>query len=173
MVAGPRPHAFLLIRTTSDARKLARRLAAKSWIEWAAAAYGPYPVVAYAHADDPERLCRRVEGLRSAPRVLELDARVCKPIPGDETLGPFATTKPEVAVLLITVDYRIRKERVLTQTLRTIPQVKMARAMWGPTDIIAVVEEADHEAMRNLICDRIKILPGVHSNTTLYCYPAG
>ena len=168
---GPPPRAFLLIRAKSDARKLARRLASMPWIEWAAAAYGPHPVVAYAGADNPRKLARQVEQLRSAAGVAELDARICKPVPGEGHTAALATSKSEVAVLLIGVDYRVRKEREVVRSLREIPQVLLSRAMWGPADIIAVIEESDRESMRNLICDRIKTLPGVASNTTLYCYP--
>jgi hypothetical protein len=69
------------------------------------------------------------------------------------------------------VNYREEKERVVTYHLRQVEGIRLARAMWGPADIIVVAEAGDHESMRNLICDQIKVMKGVASCTTLYCYP--
>ncbi len=167
----PLPAAFLLIETKCNAFETAAHLRAAPLVRWAAPTYGPHQVVAYAEAGSPEALAEFVEQLRPQPMIAELDARICKPIPGDETLSPFAITEPVAAVLLITVNYREEKERVVTVNLRRLRAVRLARAMWGPADIIAVVQAADHEAMRNVICDEIKTLKGVADNTTLYCYP--
>ena len=101
-----------------------------------------------------------------------MDARMCKAIPGDEELGAMVTpAKPEVAVLLICVDHHFVKEREVTWKLREHPSVAWARAMWGPDDIVAVVEAGEHEAMRNVICDDVKVMKGVVRNCTLYAYP--
>jgi DNA-binding Lrp family transcriptional regulator len=127
--------------------------------------------VAYATAPSASELASLAERVREVPGVARLDARVCKRIPGDEDLSEPSPSMPEQAVLLINVDYAAEKERVVTWKLREIPQIALARAMWGPSDIIAIVEESDHESMRDLICDGIKVIKGVASNTTLYCYP--
>jgi DNA-binding Lrp family transcriptional regulator len=74
-------------------------------------------------------------------------------------------------VLHITVDHRVEKERVIVERLRALPSIAFARAMWGPADVIAIVEAPDPETLRDVICDQVKVLPGVASNTTLYCYP--
>lgn len=162
---------FLLIRTRQDAYELARSIAAAQEVAWASPAYGPYAVIAYGQAPTQMELTSFIEEVRARPDVVELDPRMCKYIPGDASLAPLEVSQPEVAVLLINVDHRQTKERTLTYNLRKNDKVRLARAMWGPADIIAVVEAADHESMRNLICDEIKVMPGVTSNTTLYCYP--
>ena len=165
------PAAFLLITTNQHAGRTAHRLRAEPGVTWAAAVYGPYQVAAYTQADTPEALADFTERLRSQPMITALDARLCKPIPGDEILPPFQVNQPVAALLLINVNYREEKERVVTLKLRQLPAVRLARAMWGPADIIALVQAPDQEALRNVICDQIKNLPGVAANTTLYCYP--
>ena len=163
--------AFLLMKPRTNAWDMARTLGEQAWIQWVSPTYGPYPIVAYAQAKSQDELAQRIEELRADANVVELDARMCKHIPGDEDLEPLVVSGPEVAVLLIAVDYTREKERVVTHNLRKMPVVPLARAMWGPTDIIAIVEEDEHEFMRNLICDDIKPMNGVMCNTTLYCYP--
>ena len=167
----PAPAAFLLIKSNRDAYATAQQLRAEPHVRWASAVYGPHQVVACAEAETPAALAGFIEQLRPQPAIAELDARICKPIPGDETLAPLQVTQPVAAVLLVNVNYREEKERVVTVNLRQLPAVRLARAMWGPADIIAVVQAPDHEALRNVICDEIKILKGVAANTTLYCYP--
>ncbi len=169
----PRPAAFLLFRANRDAVALANSLREESAILWSSAAYGPYPVLAYAEMDSAAALAEFVESLRCRQGVLELDARVCKPIPGDEDLPPCLPPSRQGALLLINVDYRKEKERVVTVNLRRLDGLVWVRAMWGPTDIIAIVEADEEESMRNLICDEVKISKGVATNTTLYCYPNG
>ncbi len=163
--------AFLLMKPRTNAWDVARTLGEQAWIQWVSPTYGPYPVVAYAQAKSQDELAQRIEELRADSNVVELDARMCKHIPGDEDLEPLVVSSPEVAVLLINVDYTQEKERIVTHNLRKMATVRLARAMWGPTDIIAIVEEDEHEPMRDLICDDVKTLNGVASNTTLYCYP--
>jgi DNA-binding Lrp family transcriptional regulator len=167
----PRPAAFLLFRLKADGYKFVSGLRESPRVLWAAPVYGPYQAVAYAEGADQRALTTWIESLRELPGVIDLDARAVKPLPEDPPLGGFRVSGPERSVLLIGVDYREERERVVTLKLRDIPGVVMARAMWGPADIIAIVEAPDHEAMRNLICDGIKVLAGVRSNTTLYCYP--
>jgi DNA-binding Lrp family transcriptional regulator len=109
--------------------------------------------------------------IRTFKGVKELDARMVKIIPQDDILTNFEIIKKESAVLLINVDYSVEKERVVTWNLRKIEGVKWARAMWGPSDIIAIIESNNHESMRDLICDNIKTMKGVKTNCTFYCYP--
>jgi hypothetical protein len=163
--------AFLLITPRRSSFEFLSELCQHEIIHWARPAYGPYPVIAYAMADSGVALTRFAERLRSREDVAGLDVRVCKFIPGDEELKPPVMTGPETAVLLINVNYSLERERDVTYKLRKFRQIKLARAMWGPADIVVIVEESDHESMRNLICDEIKVLKGVASNTTLYCYP--
>lgn len=138
---------------------------------WAKAIYGPYQIVAYLEAGDEAKVVNVIEEMRSIEGINEIDARRVKVIPKDDELAGFSLTKPINAVLLINVNYKEEKERVVTWNLREVPGVAYARAMWGPTDIVAIVEADDHESMRNLICDDIKVLKGVRENSTLYCYP--
>ena len=112
----------------------------------------------------------RVEAVRAHAHV-RLDARLCKHLPGDESLPPLRVLRPESSVLLVNVDYRQAKEREVVFEMRRNPSVSLARAMWGPSDIIAVVEAPDGEAMRTVVCDEIKVLRGVVSTCTLYGYP--
>ena len=167
----PKPASFLLFQLHADANAFVENIRVSPHVRWAAPVYGPFQAVAYAEASDQRTLTAWIETLRATPETSALDARAVKAIPEDHALGDFRVRAPERSVLLIDVDYREEKERVVTLKLREIPGVVVARAMWGPADIIAIVEAADHEAMRNLICDRVKTLAGVRSNTTLYCYP--
>ena len=141
-----RAQAFLLVSPVHNAFETAKFMEDYSWVRWVCCTYGPYPVVAYAEAADHLTLSQHLEQLRAQPAVRELDARVCKHIPGDEALGAFEVTQPEVAVLLINVDYKAEKERVVTSNLRKMSAIPLARAMWGPTDIIAVIQAEDHES---------------------------
>ncbi|MBY3203456.1 Lrp/AsnC family transcriptional regulator [Rhizobium laguerreae] len=165
---------FLLIRTTLHAKRvLAGAVLSQQGVYWAKAIYGPYQIVAYIRDDDETALIDRIEKLRAERPIAEMDVRRCKPLPEDSALPPFMGdhTQPVRACLLINVDPHITKERIVVGNLRKIAGVRMARAMWGPTDVIAIVEAADHEGMRNLICDEVKIMEGITSNTTLFCYP--
>ncbi len=162
---------FLLIKTNLNAFRVVNSIKANKLVVWANVVYGPYQIVAYIESDDENEITELIEELRARRYISELDARKVKIIPDDDKLKPFKITNKLSAVLLINVNYKEEKERVVTYNLRKISGVKLARAMWGPADIISIVEASDHEAMRNLICDDIKIMKGIASNTTLYCYP--
>jgi len=166
-----KPAAFLLIKTNSSAFQVKSSIKDEKGLRWASATYGPYQVAAYMESEGYADLARRIESLRTREMISELDARMCKVIPGDEGLNPLEITKPESAILLVNVDYHEQKERDVACNLRKLKNVRMARAVWGPSDIIVVVEGDDHESMRNVICDEIKLIKGVLRNTTLYCYP--
>ena len=171
MIARIKPAAFLLIKTNSNSVKILNAIRQYGLVVWASVVYGPYQIIAYIEGKDERELSEFIEDVRSRRDIAELDARMCKSIPEDEKLTPFKIVKPVSAVLLISVNYKEEKERFATYNLRRLKGIKLARAMWGPTDIIAVVEASDQEMMRNLICDRVKSMKGVKGNTTLYCYP--
>ena len=163
---------FLLIKTRGNAHGLVNKLTKRreEGVIWSLPIYGPYQVICYIEQSSYPEMERYVEMLREEPEFQEIDARRVKPIPEDLELASFTTSAPEVAALLIRVDYRIQRERDLTLQLRRINGVTFARAMWGPDDIIALVEAQNPEEMRNLICDDIKVIPSVSGNVTLYGY---
>jgi hypothetical protein len=164
--------AFLLIKTNVNAYEVLRAIGGERRVLWAAAAYGPWQVVAYATATDHAELTEFIENLRVQDTVQELDARMCKGIPGDDQLPDLLPGRSaEMAVLLVNVDYEEETERNVTYNLRKVQGMRLARAMWGPADIIALVEGATQESLRNTICDEVKTMRGVRANTTLYCYP--
>jgi nitrate reductase NapAB chaperone NapD len=163
--------AFLLVKVNQNAKHVLSSIRMSQYIRWAATTYGPFQVIAYLEGENHEQLAEHIEQLRSQEGILEVDARMCKTIPGDEELKPFQVQKPEASVILLGVNYKEEKERVVTYHLRDVLGIRLARAMWGPSDIIVVAEADDHESMRNLICDQIKVMKGVASCTTLYCYP--
>ncbi|MEM4215321.1 MAG: Lrp/AsnC ligand binding domain-containing protein [Candidatus Pacearchaeota archaeon] len=167
-----KPAAYLLIKTKENSFNILKRIRSKSIVVWADVVYGPYQIVAYVEAENDIKLAKNIEKIRVDKGIEELDARMVKIIPKDEELKSIKITKQKLAVLLINVNYKEEKERVVTWNLRKLNGVVWARAMWGPADIIAIVEADDHESMRNLICDKIKTMKGVLSNTTLYCYPS-
>jgi len=162
---------FFLIKTNLNALKVVESVKSEPLVEWATVAYGPYQVVAYIECNDEKQMAQFIENLRSRRYITELDARRVKIIPKDNKLKSFKIIKKVSAVLLVGVDYKEEKERVVTWNLREVKGVVWARAMWGPTDIVAIVQADNHESMRNLICDDIKTMKGVKSNSTLYCYP--
>ncbi|MFA5992361.1 MAG: Lrp/AsnC ligand binding domain-containing protein [Candidatus Pacearchaeota archaeon] len=161
---------FLLIKTNLNVLHVLQSLNRNSLVKWAEAVYGPYQIVVYMESCIEQNLINFIENLRSQKGIAELDARKVKNIPFDENLKFNFSSKKRNAVLLINVNYKEERERVVTYNLRKIGGVFWARAMWGPSDIIALVEANDNESMRNLICDEIKTLNGVQNNTTLYCY---
>jgi DNA-binding Lrp family transcriptional regulator len=165
---------FLFIKTNLHAKRvLAGAVRSVPGVYWAEVIYGPYQIAAYIRDENERALADRVERLRAERPILEMDVRRCKPLPEDKTLAPFMGEhcRPVRACLLVNVDHHITKERAVVNKLRQVEGVLMARAMWGPTDIVAIVEAADQEGMRNLICDEIKVMEGVATNTTLFCYP--
>lgn len=166
-----KPAAFLLVKTNSPAHAVLNSVSQYGLVVWGRMVYGPYQIVVYAEASVEEDLVEVIEKMRSIPGIPELDARVCKPLPEDDQLRPFQFTKPKSAVILINVDYKEEKERALVIQLRQLEAIGLARAMWGPTDIVAVAEASDDEAMRHLICDQVKMMKGVRGTTTLYCCP--
>lgn len=166
-----KPSAFLLVKTDGNSSVVLSNIINNGSILWAKAVYGPYQIVVYLEADNELEMVKTIENLRGMEGIKEIDARRVKIIPKDEELTTFSITKPVSAVLLINVNYKEEKERVVTWNLRAVNGVVYSRAMWGPTDIVAIVEADDHEAMRNLICDDIKVLKGVRENSTMYCYP--
>lgn len=165
-----KPAAFLLINTDLDARKVLKSVKRVEAVKWANNIFGPYQVVAYLETENRAELLEAIEDLRSRRFITKLDARMVKAIPGDDKLKDLIVKKPQVAFLLINVDYTKEKERNVTYNLRKLDGVVYARAMWGPTDIMVVVEADNHEDMRNLICDDVKTMNGVKTNSTLYCY---
>jgi len=172
--ASTQAQCFLLIKTNLNAHRVLKgAILPLKELEWAAVIYGPYQIAAYVTSDDERSLTNTIETLRAERPILELDVRRCKRLPEDDELGSIQghPRKAIQACLLINVDYREEKERIVTVALRKLQGVRLARAMWGPSDIIAVVEAQNHEAMRNLICDEIKVMKGVANNCTLFCYP--
>jgi len=166
-----KPAAFLLIKTNLDAYKVLGSVKKSPLVVWAENVFGPYQIVAYIEAKKEKEITQFIEDFRSRRFIVELDARMVKALPKDNKLTSFKIAKPKSAVLLINVNYKEEKERQITYNLREMNGVKWARAMWGPADIIAILEAPNHEAMRNLICDGVKIMKGVKTNSTLYCYP--
>jgi nitrate reductase NapAB chaperone NapD len=162
---------FLLIKTKDNSNKVLEDINSSDITVWSSIVYGPYQIVAYLESEQEEDIVDYIEDLRSHSGIGEVDARLVKIIPKDDELTGFTIDKEKSAVLLINVNYKEEKERVVTWNLREIEGVKWARAMWGPTDIIAIVEENDIESMRDKICDDIKTLKGVATNSTYYCYP--
>jgi DNA-binding Lrp family transcriptional regulator len=165
-----KPAAFLLIKTNTNSSQVLEEINKSNLVVWSSAVYGPHQLVVYLNSEQEEEITEYVEGLREMKGITEIDCRVVKIIPKDEELSSFETSKKEVAVLLIGVNYKEEKERVVTWNLRDIPGIKLARAMWGPTDIVAIVEADDKESMRDKICDDVKTLKGVSTNSTYYCY---
>lgn len=161
---------FLLIKTNLDARKVLGSIKQSSSVVWANNVFGPYQIVAYVETSNLNEIIDLVESYRSKRFIVDLDARICKTIPEDKDIETFTITKKQSAVLIINVNYKEEKERIVTCNLRKLSGIKWARAMWGPTDIIAIVEADDHESMRNIICDDVKTMKGISSNTTFYCY---
>jgi DNA-binding Lrp family transcriptional regulator len=166
-----KPSSFILIKTNLNARKVLGSIQHSKLVKWSSVCYGPYQIIAYVQADTDTELTNFIENLRAHRFIQELDARLVKVIPKDEELLDFSVSKDKVAVLGINVNYKEEKERVVTYNLRKIEGIKLARAMWGPTDVFVIVEAEDGEAMRNKICDEVKTMKGVISNTTYYCYP--
>ncbi len=166
-----KPSSFLLIKTNLNSLRVVRSVKESPFVKWASVVYGPYQIVAYVQTDTDTEMANFIEDLRSRRFITELDARMVKVIPDDEKLTLPEVKAEKVAVLLVNVNYKEEKERVVTYNLRKVKGIKLARAMWGPADIIAIVEAEDAEAMRNKICDEVKTMKGVISNTTLYCYP--
>ena len=166
-----KPSSFILIKTNLNARRVLGSVQQSKLVKWSSVCYGPYQIVAYVQAETDAELTDYIEDLRAHRFIMELDARLVKVIPQDEDLMDFTVSKNKVCVLGINVNYKEEKERVVTYNLRKIDGIKLARAMWGPTDIFAIIEAEDGEAMRNKICDEVKTMKGVISNTTYYCYP--
>jgi DNA-binding Lrp family transcriptional regulator len=164
--------AFALIRTDLDAFKVRGSVVRTPTVEWAANVYGPHHIIAFAQSESEAELVAAAEDLRSRRFISDLDLRRVKVVPGDESLSQFEFSHPHRAALLINVDYTKERERDVCYYLRGVKGVVYARTMWGPADIVALVEGADHETLRNLICDEIKTASGVKTNTTLYCYPS-
>jgi hypothetical protein len=162
--------AYLLIRTDLNAFRVVQSVKSSPLVRWAKVVYGPYQITAYVESDSEKELVTFIEDLRSRRFIVELDARRCKQLPEDKHFA-IKDTPPQSAVLLINVNYKEEKERVVTLNLRQLSGVILARAMWGPADIIAIVGTESHESLRNLICDDIKTMKGVMNNTTLYGYP--
>lgn len=162
---------FFLFRTNQPSSELLELLTTLDEINWAAAVFGPYQVISYIQTNNYKQLAEIAEQLRGDALITHLDARMVKPIPEDKALNGIEISRRELSVLLINVDYRKETERAVTLKIRQLPQIVLARAMWGPDDIIAIAQADDHESMRNLICDQVKTLPAVSGNTTLYCYP--
>ena len=162
--------AFLLVKTNLNSRKVLDSFKNEKLVRWSNCVYGPYQIVLYLEADSEDEIKSFVEELREKRKVVDLDARIVKRIPEDINLRGFQITKSNTAILLINVNYKDERERIVTCNLRDLEGVKLSRAMWGPADIIVIVEADDPESMRNLICDEIKVMNGVMSNTTLYCY---
>ena len=167
-----KPAAFLLIKTKLNAFKVLKSVKKLSLVKWASVVYGPYQIVAYVEGNTDIEIAQYIEDLRSRKSITELDARMVKVLPNDEQIPALNISQEKVAVLLINVNYREELERNVTYNLRKVEGIKLARAMWGPTDIIAIVEAQNAESMRNRICDDVKVMRGVKSNITLYCYPA-
>jgi DNA-binding Lrp family transcriptional regulator len=164
--------AFFLVRTQLDGFKVAGSVSRTPTVKWVTNVYGPDQIVAFAESGSELEIVEAAEDLRSRRFISSLDVRRVKIVPDDELLKPFEFAHPHRAVLLINVDYTQAKEREVCYRLRAIEGVVYSRTMWGPADIVTLVEGSDHENLRNLICDEIKTLSGVKSNTTLYCYPA-
>lgn len=161
---------FLLVGTDLDARKVTGSLSKISNVIWASPAYGPDHIVAYLEADGPAEMEEVIEDIRARRYIKFVDSRPCKVIPGQVEKPGIDFTLPVRACLMINVDYHTLKERDLVSFLKGKPYTVQVRACWGPSDSIALIEAKDNEDLRNIVCDEIKIYPGVKSLSTRLCY---
>ena len=155
-----------LVKTQLDSLKVSKDIGSTPLVKWSQPVFGPWQIVCYIEGEDLE-VINTIEHIRAKRAVNEVDARMVKVLPEDKDLVVSFPKTPQKAVLLINVNYKEEKERIVTLNLRKIPGVSLSRAMWGPTDIIAFVEAEDKEKMRNLICDEIKTQKGEMTNKTL------
>ena len=161
---------FLLVHTDLDARKVTGSLSKIPNVIWVSPLYGPDHIVAYLESDGPAEMEEAIEDIRSRRYIKYLDSRPCKVIPGHEEKPGIDFTLPVRACLMINVDYHTLKERDLVSFLKSKSYSVQVRACWGPSDTIALIEAKDNEDLRNIVCDEIKIYPGVKSLSTRVCY---
>lgn len=105
---------FLLIKTNKNSIKVLPSILKNSYVQWAKSIYGPYQIVAYLESDTEKEMVEAIENMRGKSGISEIDARRVKVIPKDEELKGFKLVKPINAVLLINVNYKEEKERVVT-----------------------------------------------------------
>ncbi|MEI2580598.1 hypothetical protein V5G28_017930 [Scytonema sp. PRP1] len=161
---------FLLVHTDLDARKATEYLSKIPNIIWASPVYGPDHIVAYLESDGPGEMEEVIEDIRARRYIKSIDSRPCKVIPGYEVKPSIEFTLPVRACLMINVNYHTLKERDLVAFLKSKPYTVQVRACWGPSDTIALIEAMDNEELRNVVCDEIKLYPGVNSLSTRVCY---
>lgn len=161
---------FLLVHTDLDARKVTDSLSKISNVIWVSPVYGPDHIVAYLESDSPAEMEETIEDIRARRYIKSIDSRPCKVIPGHEEKPGIDFTMPVRACLMINVDYHTLKERDLVSFLNSKPYSVQVRACWGPSDTIALIQAMDNEELRNIVCDEIKLYPGVKSLSTRVCY---
>ncbi|NEP57314.1 MAG: Lrp/AsnC family transcriptional regulator [Symploca sp. SIO2G7] len=161
---------YLLIQSDLDIRKVTGSLSAISNVVWVSPIYGPDNIVAYLEADSAAEMENVIEDIRARRYIKAVDSRPCKVIPGQQENPKVEFTLPVRACLMINVDYHTLKERDLVSFLKGKPYSVQVRACWGPSDTIALIEAKDNEDLRNIVCDEIKIYPGVKSLSTRVCY---
>jgi DNA-binding Lrp family transcriptional regulator len=159
-----------LIRTDLDSRKVTGSLSKISNVIWVSPIYGPDHIVAYLESDGPTEMEEVIEDIRARRYIKVVDSRPCKVIPGQEEKQGVEFTMPVRACLMINVDYHTLKERDLVSFLKSKSYSVQIRACWGPADTVALIEAKDNEHLRNIVCDEIKIYPGVKSLSTRVCY---
>ncbi len=161
---------FLLVQTDLDARKVTGSLSKIGNVVWVSPVYGPDHILAYLEADSAAEMEEVIEDIRARRYIKFVDSRPCKVIPGQEEKPTVDFSLLVRACLMINVDYHTLKERDLVAFLREKPYTVQVRACWGPSDSIALIEAKDNEDLRNIVCDEIKIFPGVKSLSTRVCY---
>ena len=69
------------------------------------------------------------------------------------------------AVILINTDVGMEEE-VMKELLK-IPEVKEVHLVYGIYDVVAFIEAASHDELRNVIVTKIRKIPHVKSTTTM------
>ncbi len=86
------------------------------------------------------------------------------------TVEPTTTHNMESAYMLINCE--LDSESSIIEQLKSMPNVKEARGVFGNYDILVKIQAASVESLREIITFRIRKIPKIYCTTTMMCQSA-
>lgn len=167
--------AFLLINTNQSPLTLKSEIESR-WTEianqdvcclWSAALYSPQSVGMYVSAPSRQQIEKTVEALRNVTGGAQIEIRLCKQ---DQNIsGPTAldTSSNLWGLISITLTSEAQtKEIEVLSAIRGMSGLQLARACYGQSDILALINTGTLEDLQDIVVRQIRGLPAVATTST-------
>lgn len=170
--------AFLLIGAHQSPLRLKAEIEAR-WTEiaernvcclWSAALYAPQSVGMYVTAPSRRHIEMTSEALRSASGSAQVEIRLCKQDQHISTVSIDVQANISGLVSISLTPESQTKEIEVLSILRGFSGLRLARACYGSSDILALINTSTLDDFRDIIVGKIRDLHAVATTSTNLAY---